>query len=232
MIERFKRTEALLGSENMEKLQNSNVLVVGVGGVGGYVCEMLARIGVGKLTIVDFDVVSESNINRQIIALNSTIGLPKVEVMKNRISDINPLCDVVSKQEKLDETNVDEILSANFDFVVDAIDDLNAKVLLIKKVQLRNLKIISAMGAGNRIEVPCFKICDVFKTYNDGLAKKMRKLLKENGIEKLDVAFSDEKSQPVKNSTEKIVGSTSYSPSMCGSVIAGFIVNRLIQKIC
>lgn len=227
MIERFKRTQILFGKEAMERLYKSHVLVVGVGGVGGYVCEMLARSGVGQLTIVDFDVVSKSNINRQIIALTSTIGLPKVEVMKNRIQDINPSCKIDAKNVKLSQQNVDEILSKNFDYVVDAIDEINAKIVLIKRAQSLNLKIISAMGAGNRTGVPSFKICDVYKTYNDGLAKKLRKLLKENAVEKLDVAFSDEKC--AISNEQGVVGSTSYSPSMCGSTIAAFVVNELVK---
>ncbi len=227
-MENFKRTEILIGKENMDVLSNAHILVVGVGGVGGYVVEMLARCGVGELTIVDFDVVSTSNINRQIIALSSTVGAPKVDVLKKRILEINPLCKVNAIFEKFTAENSDKILNDKIDFVVDAIDNLENKVLLAVEAEKRNLNIISAMGAGNRIGVPNFQICDVFKTYNDGLARKFRKMLKDNGVKKLKVAFSNETT--IKTS-ERVVGSISYFPAMCGATIAGYVINCLIN-IC
>lgn len=227
-MERFKRTEIMFGKENMDKLYNAHVLVVGVGGVGGYVCEMLARSGVGALTIVDFDVVSISNINRQIIALSSTVGLPKVEVMKERIKEINPNCVVDAKIIKVNKETIGEVFKPSFNYVVDAIDNLEGKIELIKAAKERNIPIISAMGAGNRSQIPVFKICDVFKTFNDGLARKFRKMLREEGVEKLDVCFCEEKSTP--NPNEKVVGSTAYSPSMCGSTISAFVVLKLINE--
>lgn len=227
-MENFKRTEILIGKENMDVLSNAHILVVGVGGVGGYVVEMLARCGVGELTIVDFDVVSTSNINRQIIALSSTVGAPKVDVLKKRILEINPLCKVNAIFEKFTTENSDKILNDKIDFVVDAIDNLENKVLLAVEAEKRNLNIISAMGAGNRIGVPNFQICDVFKTYNDGLARKFRKMLKDNGVKKLKVAFSNETT--IKTS-ERVVGSISYFPAMCGATIAGYVINCLIN-IC
>lgn len=227
-MENFKRTEILIGKENMDVLSNAHILVVGVGGVGGYVVEMLARCGVGELTIVDFDVVSTSNINRQIIALSSTVGAPKVDVLKKRILEINPLCKVNAIFEKFTAENSDKILNDKIDFVVDAIDNLENKVLLAVEAEKRNLNIISAMGAGNRIGVPNFEICDVFKTYNDGLARKFRKMLKDNGVKKLKVAFSNETT--IKTS-ERVVGSISYFPAMCGATIAGYVINCLIN-IC
>ncbi len=227
-MENFKRTEILIGKENMDVLSNAHILVVGVGGVGGYVVEMLARCGVGELTIVDFDVVSTSNINRQIIALSSTVGTPKVDVLKKRILEINPLCKVNAIFEKFTVENSDKILNDKIDFVVDAIDNLENKVLLAVEAEKRNLNIISAMGAGNRIGIPNFQICDVFKTYNDGLARKFRKMLKDNGVKKLKVAFSNETT--IKTS-ERVVGSISYFPAMCGATIAGYVINCLIN-IC
>lgn len=224
-MERFERTEILFGKENMGKLYNAHVLVAGVGGVGGYVCEMLARSGIGALTIVDFDVVSLSNINRQIIALSSTVGKSKVEVMKERILQINPNCQVNAKFVKISSENVDKIFDEKFDFVVDAIDNLEGKISLVKAAQKRIIPIVSAMGAGNRSSIPVFKICDVFKTYNDGLAKKFRKILREEGIEKLDVCFCEEKSIPSAGA----IGSTAYSPSMCGSTISAYVVLKLIN---
>ena len=175
-MERFSRSELLFGKENMDKLKFAHVLVVGIGGVGGYVCEVLARGGVGNLSIVDFDNVSESNINRQIIALSSTIGRPKVEVMKERIFEINPNCNVLTYNVKVNKETIGRIFDDKFDFVVDAIDDLNGKVLLAKTCQENGIKIISSMGAGNRVSIPNFKIDDLFKTHNDPLSKKFRKL--------------------------------------------------------
>lgn len=225
-MEEFRRTEILIGKENMDLLSNAHVLIVGVGGVGGYVVEMLARSGVGELTIVDFDRVATSNINRQIIALSSTVGMPKVEVMKKRIMEINPSCKVNSIFEKFTSQNANKILDGKIDFVVDAIDKLENKVLLVKESKLRNLNIISAMGAGNRVGVPKFEICDVFKTYNDGLARKFRKMLKDNNISNLTVAFS---SEIARKTSENFVGSTSYGPAMCGATISGYVINCLIN---
>lgn len=224
-MERFERTELLFGKENMSKLYDAHVLVVGVGGVGGYVCEMLARSGVGALTIVDFDVVSLSNINRQIIALSSTVGKPKVDVMAERIMQINPNCKVTTKTVKVGKETINDVFNDNFNFVVDAIDNLEGKVVLIKESQRRQIPVVSAMGAGNRTSIPVFKICDVFKTYNDGLAKKFRKMLREEGVEKLDVCFCEEKATP----TSGAIGSTAYSPSMCGSTISAYVVLKLIN---
>ena len=225
-MEEFRRTEILIGKENMDILSNAHVLVIGVGGVGGYVVEMLARSGVGELTIVDFDRVATSNINRQIIALSSTVGMPKVEVMKKRILEINPSCKVNSIFEKFTSQNANKILDGKIDFVIDAIDNLENKVLLVKESKLRNLNIISAMGAGNRVGVPKFEICDVFKTYNDGLARKFRKMLKDNNISNLTVAFS---SEIALKTSENVVGSTSYGPAMCGATISGYVINCLIN---
>ena len=229
-MERFERTQRLFGKENMDILSGAHILVVGVGGVGGYATEMIARCGVGKLTIVDFDTVSVSNINRQIIALSSTVGKPKVEVLKERIFEINPNCTVVAINQKFDESLAKEIFSQKFDFVVDAIDDLENKLLLVKIAKEKGIKIVSAMGAGNRVGIPTFEVCDVFKTHSDGLAKKFRKMLKDGGVSSLDVVFSKEKPILNKAENEKIViGSTSYSPAMCGCVISAFVINKLIN---
>ena len=217
---RFSRTKLIFGEKGMAKLADASILVVGIGGVGGYVCEMLARSGIGKLTLVDFDVVTQSNINRQIIALTSTIGKPKVEVMANRINEINPDCEVVVYNDKFCLETADKIFCENFDYVVDAIDDINAKITLIKTCKQKQIRIISAMGAGNRKGIPNF-----VKTFNDPFAKKFRKIAKDNLIDDLDVAFSSE--IPVK--TEGVVGSTSYFPSACGIVISSFVINKIIE---
>lgn len=220
-----ERTELLIGENGLQKLNNCHVAVFGVGGVGGYTCEMLARAGVGELTIIDFDVVSKSNINRQIIALNSTIGKLKVDVFKNRLLDINPNLKVNALPIKFDETTIDTIFSKNYDYVVDAIDIVTNKITLIETCHNRNIKIVSAMGAGNRCDIPNFEVADIYKTYNDGLAKVLRKKLKELGIQKHTVVFTKIQATPNGN----VVGSISYYPSMCGCVLAGFIINELLK---
>ena len=223
-MERFSRSELLFGKENMDKLKFAHVLVVGIGGVGGYVCEVLARGGVGNLSIVDFDNVSESNINRQIIALSSTIGRPKVEVMKERIFEINPNCNVLTYNVKVNKETIGRIFDDKFDFVVDAIDDLNGKVLLAKTCQENGIKIISSMGAGNRVSIPNFKIDDLFKTHNDPLSKKFRKLARDNKIESLMVCYSPDDSIKCAK-----VGSTSFYPSACGITIGAYVIGKLVE---
>lgn len=221
----FARTEILIGKDNLEKLRNSHVAVFGVGGVGGYVAEMLVRAGVGSITIIDFDKVDVTNINRQIIALHSTVGKYKVDVMKERLLDINPSCNITIFKEKYLPENRDMFFKNKFDYVVDAIDMVTSKVDLIKHCHDLNLNIISAMGAGNRYNVPEFKVVDIFKTFNDGLAKIVRKKLKELGVLKHQVAFTEN----VANPSQDVIGSISYYPSMCGCVIAGHVVNELIK---
>ena len=220
-----ERTELLIGKEGVTKLNNCHVAIFGVGGVGGYTCEMLARAGVGELTIVDFDVVSTSNINRQIIALNSTVGKLKVEVLKDRLLDINPNLKINALPVKFGEDTINEVFKANFDYVVDAIDMVANKITLIKTCHDKNINIISARGAGNRCDIPQFEVADIYKTYNDGLAKVVRKKLRELGIEKHKVVFT--KSMPTPNADA--VGSISYYPSMCGCVLAGYVINELLK---
>ena len=221
----FARTEKLIGKDNLYKLKNSHVAIFGIGGVGGYVAEMLVRAGVGKLTIIDFDKVDKTNINRQIIALQSTVGKFKVDVMKERLLDINPSCVITTFKEKYLPDNRELFFKNNYDYVVDAIDMVTSKVDLIKYCHDLNLNIISAMGAGNRYTVPEFKVVDIFKTYNDGLAKIVRKKLKELGVCKHTVAFTEN----IANPSQDVIGSISYYPSMCGCVIAGHVVNELIK---
>lgn len=220
-----ERTELLIGNDGVKKLNSSHVAVFGVGGVGGYVCEMLARAGVGELTIIDFDVVSESNINRQIIALNSTIGKLKVDVLKERLLDINPNIKINCYPIRFNEESAEQIFSDNFDYVVDAIDIVTNKITLIATCHSKNIKIISAMGAGNRCDIPNFEVADIYKTYNDGLAKVLRKKLRELGVLKHNVVFTKNQATPNGN----VVGSISYYPSMCGCVLAGFVINELLK---
>lgn len=220
----LERTEKLLTPNQMKRLKNANICVFGCGGVGGYVIEMLVRSGVSNLTVVDFDKVDETNINRQIIATTKTVGKPKVEVIKERCKEINPKINITAINAKFNEQTKNSFNIKSFDFVVDAIDDVKNKLLLILFAKENNVSIISAMGAGNKIEMPNFKICDIYKTENDGLAKKMRKLLKENGVKKLNVCFTNTKSIPSKN-----VGSIAYYPAMAGCTIACFVIEEIIK---
>jgi len=220
----FERTELLLGSEALEKLSKASVIVFGIGGVGGYVCEMLARTGVKSITIVDGDKVESSNINRQIIATHSTIGKYKVDVMKERLLDINADINVTALKKRYNEVTQGEFLLKNYDYVVDAIDSVSDKILLIKNAKEVNANIISSMGAGNRSGIPNFEICDIFKTSYDNLAKKIRQNLREIGVNSLMVCYTKEPA--IKH---KPVASVSYYPSVCGITIASFVINKLIQ---
>ncbi len=187
------RTEQLIGRENLEKLQNSHVLIAGLGGVGSAAAEMLVRSSVGKLTIVDSDVFKESNLNRQLGALNSTIGKKKTEVLKNRYLDINPKLEIRVINEFLKDELIEELLETNYDYVIDAIDTLSPKVFLLYNAIQRNLKIVSSMGAGGKVDPLQIKIADISKTYNCNLAKYVRKRLYKLGIRKgIKVVFSPE----------------------------------------
>ncbi len=222
-----ERTEILIGKQGIEKLQSSHIAVFGVGGVGGYTCEMLVRAGIGEITIIDFDTVAMSNINRQIVALTSTVGKLKVDVFKSRLLDINPNLIVNVFPIKFCEDNIDLIFNKHYDYVVDAIDDLDNKILLIKTCHDKNIEIVSAMGAGNRCDIPAFGVADVYKTYNDGLAKLIRKRLRSVGVEKHNVVFTKSVSQPKSH----IVGSISYYPPMCGCTLSAFVINELLKGI-
>ena len=218
------RTRKLLSKSEMDRLENSNVCVFGCGGVGGYVIEMLVRSGVGSLTIVDFDKIDETNINRQIIATTKTVGLQKVDVITKRCKEINPNVKITAIDSRFDEQTKNDFDLEKFSFVVDAIDDVPNKLQLILLAKEKNVNIISAMGAGNKIEMPNFKICDIFKTENDGLAKKMRKLLKENGVKNLTVCCCNSKSLPLKE-----VGSIAYYPAIAGCTIACYVIGEIIK---
>lgn len=221
----FSRTKLLIGSD-FDKLSKSKIIIFGVGGVGGYVTEMLARSGVANLTIVDFDVVDITNKNRQIIALNSTIGKPKVEVMKARLKDINPEIQVVAINQKLSPDNLSEFNLGEYDYIIDAIDMVTSKLALIEFAYLNNLKIISAMGAGNRKCIPQFEVADIYSTYNDGLAKVMRKELRKRGVLKHNVVFTKNIDEPNGDT----IGSIAYYPAMCGCVLSAFVINELLTK--
>lgn len=219
------RTELLLGKENIEKISKSHVTIVGTGGVGGYVALFLARAGISKFTIIDFDKITPSNINRQAVAFTDTIGLDKVKVLKDMILKINPDAHIDAVNERLCEENVVKFVK-NDTFVVDAIDSVKDKVALICYCKKNNINIISAMGAGNRFDSPIFTVVDIEKTHDDGLAKSIRKRLRELGIKGLDVAISYSKPQKF----DKIIGSISYYPPACACVIASYVINKIIGK--
>lgn len=221
----FLRTRTLLGEERFEKLSQANVLVVGVGGVGGYVAELMVRSGIKAITVVDGDQVDPSNLNRQIIALQSTIGQPKVEAIRRRIAEINPDCKVNALHLRYNESTKKQILSKNFSFVADCIDSVADKADLILSCMERNLKVMSSLGAGNRFDIPQFCVKDIFAVSGDGLARALRIKLRKGGVTKyLCTAAS---SPAIKNS---LVKSIAYYPSAAASVLTAYAVNAIIES--
>jgi len=231
MSEKFIRSEMLFGADSIENLSKKSVVVFGVGGVGGYVVEALARAGVGNITVVDNDTVDISNINRQIIALESTIGKNKVDVIKQRILDINPNCNVTTVKMFYLPDNSNQFDLSIYDYIVDAIDTVSAKLELIKNAENLGVKIISSMGTGNKICPEKFKICDIFETSGDPLARVMRTELRKRNIKKLKVVFSPE--EPKNASTDaqnkRIPASCSFVPPVAGFFIAGEVIKELLR---
>ncbi len=227
-MEEFKKLINLIGEESFNKMQNMSVIVFGIGGVGGYVAEALARSGIGKLTLVDFDKIEKSNINRQIIALNSTVGKYKVDIMEKRISDINPNCYVETLCKRIDDTNVDEIDFKKYDYVVDAIDMVSSKLAIIRKSKKSNVEIISCMGTGNKLDPSKLEIADIANTSVCPLARVMRKLLKEEGIKNVKVIYSKE--IPKANVIEHKPQSAIFVPAVAGLMIANYIFRILMEK--
>lgn len=238
----FSRTELLIGQAALEKLQNSRVAIFGVGGVGGYVCEALVRSGVGHFDLIDNDTVSLTNINRQIIALHSTIGKLKVDVMKERMLDINPDVDVsVHPCFYLPET-ADQFDFSNYDYVVDAIDTVTGKIEIIVQADAHQVPVISSMGAGNKLNPAMMEVSDIYKTSVCPLARVMRRELKKRHIKHCKVVYSKEKAiQPFQASLEKYVadseenftkksipGSTAFVPSVAGLILASEVIKDLI----
>ena len=220
-----ERTIALIGDENYQKIKDKKVIVFGVGGVGGYVVEMLARSGLENITVVDYDTVSDSNINRQIIAITSNIGKLKVECFKERISQINNKCDVSCIAKKLTSENIESFNLKQYDFVIDCIDMVTSKIALIKYCYDNDIKIISSMGAGNRYQIPKFEICDIYKTQNDGLAKVLRSELKKQGVKHSLVCYSNQDAKK-----QKLIGSIAYFPASCGIYISAYIINYFMEE--
>ena len=236
MENQFSRTELLLGKEKMEKLAAGRVCIFGIGGVGGYVAEALARSGVGHLELVDNDVVCLSNLNRQIIATHETVGRYKVDVMKERILSINPAAEVtVHKCFYLPETRA-QFDFTNYDYVVDAIDTVAGKIALVLQAEESGTPIISSMGAGNKLDPAAFQVADIYQTTVCPLAKVMRKELKKRGVKKLKVVYSKELPVAVHNDEESlqssprhsIPGSIAFVPSVAGLIIAGEVVKGLV----
>ena len=251
MLNQFSRTELLFGKEAMEKLEHSRVAIFGIGGVGGYVCEALVRSGVGAFDLIDDDKVCLTNLNRQIIATRKTVGKYKADVMKERILDINPKADVrIHKCFFLPE-NADEFPFEEYDYIVDAVDTVTAKIALVLKAKELNIPIMSSMGAGNKLDASAFKVSDIYKTKVCPLAKVMRRELKKRGVKKLKVVYSEEKpTRPIEDMsiscrehcicppgaqrkcTERrdIPGSTAFVPSVAGLIIAGEVIKDLTNK--
>ena len=250
MLNQFSRTQLLLGAETMEKLKGARVAVFGIGGVGGYVCEGLVRSGVGAFDLVDDDKVCLTNLNRQIIATRKTVGKYKVDVMRERMLEINPDCDVrVHKCFYLPETAA-EFNFSDYDYVVDAVDTVTAKVTLVLEAQKAGVPIISCMGAGNKLDPSRFRVADIYKTQGCPLARVMRTALRKRGVKKLKVVYSDEiPTRPIEDMsiscrsqcicppgakhkcTERrdIPGSTAFVPSVAGLIIAGEVVKDLAK---
>ena len=251
MLTQFSRTELLFGKEAMDKLAGSKVAVFGIGGVGGYVCEALVRSGVGAFDLIDDDNVCLTNLNRQIIATRSTVGKYKTDVMRDRMLDINPKVDVeVHKCFFLPE-NADDFPWDSYDYVVDAVDTVTAKIALVMKCKEKNIPIISSMGAGNKLDGSQFKVADIYKTKVCPLAKVMRRELKKRGVKKLKVVYSEEiPTRPIEDMaiscrnncicppgaehkcTERrdIPGSVAFVPSVAGLIIAGEVAKDLIRR--
>ena len=251
MLNAFSRTELTFGHEAMEKLEASRVAVFGIGGVGGYTVEALARSGVGALDLIDDDRVCLTNINRQIYATRKTVGHYKVDVMEARMKDINPNVDIRTHKCFFLPENADEFPFSEYDYVVDAVDTVSAKLSLAVKAQEAGVPIISSMGAGNKLDATAFRVADIYKTSMDPLARVMRRELKKRGVKKLKVVYSQE--QPIRpiedmsiscrthcicppgakhKCTERrdIPGSTAFVPSVVGLIIAGEIVRDISGK--
>lgn len=235
-MKQFIRTQALLGAEAMEKLQNARVAVFGIGGVGGFVVEALARSGVGALDLIDNDTVAESNLNRQIIALHSTLGMYKADVAAARVKDINPNCVVTAHNVFYLPETADQFDFSQYDYVVDAIDTVSGKLMLIEQAKAANVPIICCMGAGNKLDPTKFEVADIYKTSVCPLARVMRTECKKRGIKKLKVVYSTETAvKPGQTgelptaSRRSTPGSVAFVPSVAGFILAGEVVKDLIR---
>ena len=227
MDNQFSRTELLIGSQAMERLAGSRVAVFGIGGVGGFVCEALVRSGVGSFDLIDSDIVSITNLNRQIIATRKTMGRDKVEVMKERILEINPEARVTTRKCFFLPENAQDIPFDEYDYIVDAMDTVTAKIELIMRAREKGIPIISSMGTGNKLDPSAFRITDLFKTNVCPLARVMRREMKKRGVKKLKVLYSEEKPIP-RYIDQSTPGSISFVPAVAGLMIGGEVIKDLI----
>lgn len=235
MINQFSRTEIILGKQAVEILKDSCVAVFGIGGVGSFAAEALTRSGIGKIILIDNDTISLTNLNRQLIATHKTIGLKKVDVMKNRIFDINPNIKIEIFDEFILYDNVSKVINNDINYVVDAVDTVTAKIAIILESQKLNIPVISCMGTGNKIQPELLEINDIYKTSVCPLAKVMRYELKKRNIKSLKVCFSKElplvPDTTEETSSKRIIpGSVSFVPSVAGLIIAGQVIKDLINK--
>lgn len=226
MKEEFSRTEKVIGSDAVTKLNAAKVAVFGVGGVGGHAAEALARAGIGRIDLIDFDTVSVSNINRQIVALHSTVGKKKVDVLKERFLDINNSLCINTYDIFYNEETEHLINLLDYDYIIDAIDSVSAKIHLIKSAYEKGVPIISSMGTGNKLDATAFKVADIYKTSVCPLAKVMRYELKKVGVKKLKCVYSEE--LPVIKATPP--GSMPYVPATAGLILAGEVIKDIVSK--
>lgn len=235
-MNQFSRTELLLGSKGMEKLKNSRVAVFGIGGVGGHAAEALARSGVGALDLIDSDVISLTNINRQIIATLDKVGQYKTDVMKERIALINPEAEVTTYRKFFLPENSEEFDFTRYDYVIDAVDTVSAKIELVMKAQAAGIPIICSMGAGNKLDPVAFEVADLYATSVCPLARVMRTELRKRGVKKLKVVYSKEPPITPLPSDEEcgkrtVPGSTAFVPSVAGLIIAGEVIKDLCGTV-
>ena len=225
----LNRTQYLIGEENIKKLKNAHVAILGLGGVGSYTVEALTRSGIGHLTLVDKDVVDITNINRQLIADTTTVGKPKVDVAKERLLKINPNLKVTTYQTFYDTTKVEDFFSTSYDYIIDAIDTITSKLSLVEEANKRHIPIISCMGTGNKLNPTLFEVADITKTSVCPLAKVMRKELKERGIPHLKVVYSKEVPHRFDEEFKQTPASISFVPSVAGLILAGEVIKDLLQ---
>ncbi|KXJ38395.1 tRNA threonylcarbamoyladenosine dehydratase [Bacillus spizizenii] len=246
MLHQFSRNELAIGKEGLETLKNSTVAVLGVGGVGSFAAEALARSGVGRILLVDKDDVDITNVNRQLHALLSTVGQPKVDLMKARIADINPECEVIALKMFYTEETYEQFFEYNIDYVIDASDTIHYKIHLMKECLKRDIPLISSMGAANKTDPTRFQIADISKTHTDPIAKVVRTRLRKEGIKKgVQVIFSDESPIVIREDVRKEVGndeakirkakmppsSNAFVPSVAGLIMGGHVVMDLLKDI-
>lgn len=225
---KFERLKKMVGEESLTILSSKTVLVIGIGGVGGHVCEALVRSGINNIIIVDGDVVDETNLNRQIIALNSTIGKAKVDVMKARIKDINPECQVKTINEFITPDNIELLFNTKIDYLVDACDTVPVKKRIILECLKRKIPFISCMGTGNKLDPSKLEIIDIRKTKNDPLARIIRKIIKDEKINKKVLVLSSSE-VPIKTG-DSTPGSTAFVPASAGLLIASYLIRDIINK--